>query len=296
MEPSRTQLKAANQLPIETRGIVRFPFKIGGMRVEHKFHILANSEADCLISLNFLEDHQGDPLFSKKKLRLNDGTCVLLYHKVYSIQTDQVFCVVSTDSALVPASHSRILPAHNPGWKHPTIDLAAVFELNGRFKVDKEVRADHVLFSFTEETILVMVTYTGAEAVMMYTETTLGQSALVAMDEIQNISTLKSRESPRVTDKKDVKCDLKLVKNSIDTGISPEAKPKSSELISELSDVFSKNEWDIGQCHVTAHKIQVEPRSRPLKLPNRRMPLRYQSDLQKRNRCFLGEKTYHALS
>ena len=30
MEPSRTQLRAANHLPIQTRGIVRFPAKIGG--------------------------------------------------------------------------------------------------------------------------------------------------------------------------------------------------------------------------------------------------------------------------
>ena len=82
MEPSGTQLKAANQLPMETRGIVRLPVKIGGKKVEQKFHISAKSEIDCLVGPNFLEDHHCDPLFSKKKLRLNDDTCVPLYHKV----------------------------------------------------------------------------------------------------------------------------------------------------------------------------------------------------------------------
>ena len=161
----------------------------------------------------------------------------------------------------------------------PTNRVGPVFEPHERFKVDKEVNADYVLFNFAEETIPVMVTNTVDEAVMIHKNTTLGQSELVATDKNQNISTLKSRKSPKITDKKDAKYDLKLVKNSIDTGIFPEAKAKFSELINEFSDVFSKNEWDIGQCDVTAHKIQVEPGSRPIKLPNRRMPLHYKDDL-----------------
>ena len=115
---------------------------------------------------------------------------------------------------------------------------------------------------------------------MIHKDTTLGQSELVATDKIQNISTLKSRNSPNLTDKKDAKYDSKLVKNSINTGVSLEAKAKFSELISEFSDVFSKNERDIGQCDVTAHRIQGEPGSRPIKIPNRRMPSHYKDDLQ----------------
>ena len=128
----------------------------------------------------------------------------------------------------------------------------------------KEVRANHVLFNFAGETIPVILTNTGDEEVMIHKDTTLGQSELVATDKIQNISTL--RKSPKLTDKKDAKHDLKIVKNSIDSGISLEAKAKFSEPIEEFSDVFSKNEWDIGQCDVTAHKIEIEPGSRPVKL------------------------------
>ena len=88
MEPALRQLKAANQLPIEMRGVVRLPISLGRRNFEHNFHVLAKSEADCLIGLDFLEDHQCDPFFSKKKLRVNDDTFVPLYHKVYTIQTD----------------------------------------------------------------------------------------------------------------------------------------------------------------------------------------------------------------
>ena len=92
------------------------------------------------------------------------------------------------------------------------------------------------------------------------------------MDEIQNNSTLKGRKKPKLSNKTGVKNNLKLVKNSMDSDISPEAKAKFSELINEFSDVFSKNEREIGQCDVTAHKFQVEAGSRPIKHPNRRMP------------------------
>ena len=88
-EPALTQLKAANQLPIETRAVVRLPICLGGRKFEHNFHVMAKSEADCLIGLDCLEDHHCDPLFWKKKLRMKDDTFVPLYHKVYTIQTIQ---------------------------------------------------------------------------------------------------------------------------------------------------------------------------------------------------------------
>ena len=290
LEPALRQLKAANQFPIETRGVLRLPISIGEGKFEHNFQVLAKSEADCLIELDYLEDHQCDALFSQKKLRVNDKTFVPLYHIVYTIQTDQVFRVASTDNVWIPAGHSMIIPAHIPGCKRPPIELAAVFEPHERFKVNKEVSADHFLFNFAEETIPLILTNTGVEAVMIHKDTTLGQSELVATDKIQSISTLKSRKSPKLTDKKAAKYDLKLVKNSIDTGISQEAKAKFSKLINEFSDLFSKNECDIGQCDVTAHRIQVEPGSRPIKLPNRRMPLHYKEDLQKKIDAFLEKK------
>ena len=64
--PSNTQLKAANQLPIECRGIVQLPVRIGSKLFNHAFHVLVKS--DCLIGLEFLDDHKCDPMFSKKQI------------------------------------------------------------------------------------------------------------------------------------------------------------------------------------------------------------------------------------
>ena len=85
----------------------------------------------------------------------------------------------------------------------------------------------------------------------------MGQSEIVETEKVQIFNTLKSGASPDSTNKKDAKYNLKLAKNSIDTGISLEARAIFFELIKKFSDVFSKNEWDFGLWDVTAHKIQV---------------------------------------
>ena len=114
-----------------------------------------------------------------------------------------------------------------PEWKRPSIELAAVYELHERFKVENEVTADHVLFNFSKETVPLMVINSVDEPVMIHRKTTLGPSQLAAQDKIQNLGTLKSPKSPKLTDRNDAKYDLNLVKNSIDTGIPPEKEQGS---------------------------------------------------------------------
>ena len=53
LSPSTTQLKAANQLPIETRGTVNLPVQIAEKVFDHTFHVLVKSESDCLAGLDF---------------------------------------------------------------------------------------------------------------------------------------------------------------------------------------------------------------------------------------------------
>ena len=65
-----------------------------------------------------------------------------------------------------------------------------MFEPHERFQTENQVSADHVLFNFAEEIILVMVINFGDEAVMIHRKTTLGQSELVKIEKIQKISTL----------------------------------------------------------------------------------------------------------
>ena len=58
----------------------------------------------------------------------------------------------------------------------------------------------------------------------------------------------------------------------------------------KFSDIFSKSEWDLGKCDVTTHRMEVEPGSKPVKIPTRRMPLHYKEDLQKKIDAFLEKE------
>ena len=134
-----------------------------------------------------------------------------------------------------------------------------------------------------------MVVNSGSEAVMVYKHTKLGQSELVATDKIQNTSTPESRKSPKLTDKNDARYGLELVKNSVDTGCSRQAKAKFSELINELFDVFSKNEWDSNAIW-QAKKYKLNRVSDQFFLPNQRTPIHYKDYPQQQIDPFLEKK------
>ena len=286
--PSTTQLKAANQLPIETRGTVSLPVRIADRVYDHTFHVLVKSESDCLIGLDFLEDHKCDPLFSKKKLLISDSISVPLYHKKFEIPYNKVFRVVSQDTISIPSGHSVVVPAFIPDWKCPPIELVAAFEPNERFSGEKALMAPDMLFNLTADVIPVIIENSGDEPITVYKDTTLGTSEVVPKEHIQNVGMSRSRETQEAKfDKLDDKYDLRHVKTAVDEQLSTSLQKKFDKLIDEFSDVFSKNEWDISKCDVTSHKIDVYPGSRPVKLPNRRMPLHYKEDLREKLDAFL---------
>ena len=112
----------------------------------------------------------------------------------------------------------------------------------------------------------------GDEPVTVYKDTALGNSEVIPREHIQNvgISRARSKQETKV-DKMDDTYNLRHVKTAVDVQL----------LIDEFSDVFSRNEWDIKKCDVTSHKSDdVYPGSRPVTLPNRRMPLHYKEDLR----------------
>ena len=83
------------------------------------------------------------------------------------------------------------------------------------------------------------------------------------------------------------KYDLRHVTQAIDSSVPPECRNKFKDLVQEYKSVFSKSEWDLGKCDAIPHKTEVYPGAKPVKLPNRRMPLHYKHDLQDKLDIFL---------
>ena len=288
LEPTQDKLVAANKLPIQTRGKVLLLLKIGPKQFEHVFHVLEHSEADCLIGLDFLKKHRCDPLISKDVLRLDDDTQVPLYHREIDEGTTSVFRVVVSETVSVPAGHSMIVPALMQDWKRPLHETVAIFEPNDRFDGTKEAVAPNILFNLAEPTVPVTVENTGDEPLTIYEKTTLGTSEILPIRALRSIFPPKSEVMGR--EKLDPAYDLKYVIDSVSPEIPLKLKKKFGDLVNEFEDVFSKNQWDIGRCDATSHKIDVLPGSKPIKLPNRRMPLHYKEDLQEKIDAFLDKQ------
>ena len=289
LKPSDTKLVAANKQPIVTRGIVQLPLQIGPRHYEHSFHVLEQAEADCLLGLDFLKTHKCDPLFSQDILRLDEKTTVPLYHRQLTDAKTTVFRVVVSETVSVPPRHTMIVPAHIKDWKRPLNEGVAIFEPHERFDGSKEAVAPSILFNFAEENIPVTIENSGEEPLILYEKTTLGTSEAIPDLPIQNVVT-ETKSLKSKIDEKDESYDLKNVVDGVDPEIPFKIKQKFAELVYEFEDVFSQNQWDIGRCEATTHKINVYPGSKPIKIPNRRMPLHYKQDLQEKLDAFLDKK------
>ena len=233
LTPSSTHLKAANQLPIETRGTVTLPVQIGSNVFHHKFHVLAKSKADCLIGLGFLDDHICDPLFLKKTLQIAQSSSVPLYHKTFKIPFGQVFRVIAQDTVSIPAGHSMIIPACIPDWKRSPVELVGTFEPHQKFNGDKDLTAPDMLFTKTEDIIPLVIENSGDSPITVYKHTKLGSLEVISREQIQNIGIDKTGlvNETKMTNMIDEKYDLNLVKVSIDHNLSAPIQSPIPDLV-----------------------------------------------------------------
>ena len=89
---------------------------------------------------------------------------------------------------------------------------------------------------------------------------------------------------------KNNKYDVNNLKKSVDKDFPKRFHGQFGSSVKEFSDIFSKSELDLGKCDVTTHRIEVERRSKPVKIPTRRVPLHYKEDLQKKIYVFLEKE------
>ena len=201
----------------------------------------------------------------------------------FDYHTNTVFRVVATETTLVPAGHTKILPAHIPNWKRPHVNLNAVFEPQRKFSTENEFSVPNILFNYSEEVVPIALENKADTDVTIYKNTTLGFSEVIPDGSLKGISPMpKPLPVTQLS-----KYDLRHVTQSIDSSVPPDCRNKFKDLVQEYKSVFSKSEWDLGNCDAITQKIEVYPGAKPVKLPNRRMPLHYKQDLQGKLDIFL---------
>ena len=102
-------------MPIQIKGTVSVPIKIGPKTYEHTFYVLLEAASDCLLGFVFLETNKCDALFSEDKLQIDKNTLIPLYRKQFSFDEMQVHRVVALEKVSIPPKHVMIVPGTIPG-------------------------------------------------------------------------------------------------------------------------------------------------------------------------------------
>ena len=110
IQPSITRLSSANQMPIQIKGTVSVPIRIGSKTYKHTFCVLIEAASDCLLGLDFLETNKCDTIFSEGKLQIDRNTLVPFYRKHFSFDEQQVYRVVALEKVSIPPQHVMIVP------------------------------------------------------------------------------------------------------------------------------------------------------------------------------------------
>ena len=231
-------LEAVNGLPIGVKWIIRVPLTVGNKHYEHEFHVLENTETDCLLGIVFLESDLRDPLFSRIELRLAPSHSVRMYQKTFDYHTNTVFLFVATETTLITAGHTKILPAHIPNWKRPPVTLNTVSEPQNKFSTENEFSVRNFLFNYSEEVIPIALENKADTDVSIYKNTTLGFSEVIPDGWLNGISPMPKHLPVSQLSK----YDLRHVTQAIDSSVPLDCQNKFKDLFQEHKCIFSKCE------------------------------------------------------
>ena len=206
------------------------------------------------------------------------NTLVPLYRQQFSFDEKQIYRVVELEKVLIPPQHVMIVPGTISGWKSPPVARFALFQSHERFIENENQIAQDALFSFEKGIVPITIANTNDEVLTIYKDTTLGSSQLISDRLIQEVNQKQVKNYNEV----DPKYDLENVKKAISKKINNNCRAEFRKIGDDYSDIFTINQWDLGNCDATSQRIDVKPGSQPIKLPNTRMPLHYKDDLKEK--------------
>ena len=195
--------------------------------------------------------------------------------------------VIARKITFIPAGHEAAILGELLTQSFPE-ESEAIFEPSPAFCEKHQLLAFSSLCESGE--IIPARLINPVEVKTVYKGTSLGSFSAVGSAEIaamnRVIADLPDNQPGQVPDKYDVKEVLKQTQSSMD----PQIRAQFVQPLRTFSEVFSKSEWNIGKCDLVQHKIDIYPGSKPVKLPNRRMPMHLRKDLRQKIDKFFENK------
>ena len=139
--------------------------------------------------------------------------------------------------------------------------------------------AENVTFDFSEEVTQIAINNKTEEEITIYKNIRLRISENVPKVVISMFSKMPKTLPVPIRNNKQ---NLNILKKSVDKDMSKRFHDQFESLVKEFSDNFFMSERDLGKRDVTTHQIDVNPGSKPVKIPSRRLPLHYKEDVPRK--------------
>ena len=303
-----SRLVGAGGTNIKEIGKGNFELQLGPVSVKTEA-IVAEIDDDGLLGVDILQNSKNGPA----DLLMSKGVLVLDKKEVPIIQigvTNRVRKVTAADHFVIPAQSECIIEVYveRKEFDDFTSEKEYVVEPTEHFQAEYPLHMASTLVDINRACtckVRVLNPFPTAmsikqDAVIGRAEPIEGNPVVVTNNEdatetenhvsVRRIKLAQNESTqsiPKYTAKKvqagdsvEVPAHLTELYQKSTEGLNDEKKQSVAQLLGRFQDSFSRDEWDLGLTHLTAHAIKTEGAA-PIKQPPRRVPMAYAEDEKK---------------
>ncbi|XP_062602935.1 uncharacterized protein LOC134264683 [Saccostrea cucullata] len=273
-----SQLRGAGGANIPVYGYGSFEIQIGEVRIEKQL-LIAEIEDDALLGMDILMDKE-----SKAEIHLDRKIIKFYGHEIPCISNDDEskLTLRSADQYTIPPMSEMLIQAFVERNSEEDKEKMYLFESSPEFTAKSSLLVAPAAIDIVRKvTVPLRIMNPLEETKTLYQDTVLGTAEVCLEVSRLGLQVAEENNVRRVaengeglegqTEEESLAHLTDLYERSISNLSKEEAKTLKT-LLKSYSDVFSKNEWDLGRTHLTEHEIITE-NHRPIKQPPRRVPL-----------------------
>ena len=303
-----SKLVGASGVSIKERGKGIFCLKLGSVKMEVEA-IVAEIDDDGLLGVDILQNGKNGPA----DLLMSKGVLMIDKKEIPIIQVgvnDRVRKVTAADHFVIPAQTECVIDVYIERREYDDFssEKEYVVEPTDHFQAEYPLQMASTLVDINRAcTCKVRMLNPFPTAMSIKQDAVIGRAEPiegipivitneedsseienhVAVRRIKLVTSEHAQSLPEYTARKvQTKDSTEIPSHLVDLyektsqGLNDEQKQKVANLLARFKDSFSRDEWDLGLTHLTAHAIKTEGAA-PVKQPPRRVPMAYAEEEKK---------------
>ena len=303
-----SKLVGASGVSIKERGKGTFCFKLGSVKMEVEA-IVAKIDDDGLLGVDILQNGKNGPA----DLLMSKGVLLIDKKEIPIIQVgvnNRVRKVTAADHFVIPAQTECVIdvyierreyddfssekeyvvePTDHFQAEYPLQMASTLVDINractcmvrmlNPFPTATSIKQDAVIGRAEPIEGIPIVITTEEDSSETENHVTVRRIKFVTSEHAQSLPEYKARRV-QAEDSTEIPSHLVDLYEKTSQGLNYEQKQKVANLLGRFKDSFSRDEWDLGLTHLTAHAIKTEGAA-PVKQPPRRVPMAYAEEEKK---------------